>query len=52
VLSVRVLGVSFSSLMRNQIGTPEGFSLLALIALLFVVNVILIELVTHQKMDY
>jgi hypothetical protein len=52
VLSVRFLGVPFSVLARNQVGTPEGFLLLVLIALLFVVNVILIELVTHQKMDY
>jgi hypothetical protein len=51
-LSVRFLGIPFTALMRNQIGTPEGFTLLVLIAMLFVVNVILIELVTHQKMDY
>jgi hypothetical protein len=51
-LSVRFLGLSFADLMRNQIGTPEGFMLLMLISMLFVVNVILIELVTHQKMDY
>jgi competence protein ComGC len=48
----RSLGLSLPTLMRNQLGTPEGFTLLALIVLLFVVNVILIELVTHQKMDY
>jgi hypothetical protein len=52
VLSVRILGIPFSVLVRNQIGTPEGFSLFVLIVLLFVVNVILIEFVTHQKMDY
>jgi hypothetical protein len=51
-LSVRFLGISFPALIRNQIGTPEGFTLLVLIVLLFAVNVILIELVTHQKMDY
>ncbi|MDR2770542.1 MAG: hypothetical protein LBB57_00730 [Clostridiales Family XIII bacterium] len=51
-LSVRILGLSFPALLRNQLATPEGFTLLVLIAMLFVVNVILIELVTHQKMDY
>jgi hypothetical protein len=51
-LSVRFLDVSFPALVRNQLGTPEGFVLLVLIAMLFFVNVILIELVTHQKMDY
>ncbi|MDR2089466.1 MAG: hypothetical protein LBP73_08935 [Clostridiales Family XIII bacterium] len=51
-ISVRFLDLSFPALMRNQLGTPEGFTLLVLIAMLFVVNVILIELVTHQKMDY
>jgi hypothetical protein len=52
MLSVRFLGISFPALMRNQLGTPEGFVLLVLIAMLFVVNVILIELVTHRKLDY
>jgi uncharacterized phage infection (PIP) family protein YhgE len=51
-LSARFLGLPLPSIIRNQIGTPEGFTLLMLIVLLFVVNVILIELVTHQKMDY
>jgi hypothetical protein len=52
LVSMRFLGLSFPDLMRNQLGTPEGFTLLVLIAMLFVVNVILIEMVTHQKMDY
>jgi hypothetical protein len=52
VLSVRILGIPFPSLMRNQLGTPEGFTLLVIVAMLFVLNLILIELVTHQKMDY
>jgi competence protein ComGC len=51
-LSTRFLDLPLSVLMRNQLGTPEGFTLLVLIILLFVANVILIELVTHQKMDY
>ncbi|MDR2295975.1 MAG: hypothetical protein LBD95_04175 [Clostridiales Family XIII bacterium] len=52
VLSMRFLGLSLPALLRNQLATSEGFTLLALIAMLFVVNVILLELVTHQKMDY
>ncbi|MDR2132368.1 MAG: hypothetical protein LBP30_03370 [Clostridiales Family XIII bacterium] len=51
-IAVRFLGLSFPELLRNQLGTSEGFALLILIALLFVVNVILIELVMHRKMDY
>jgi hypothetical protein len=52
ILSVRILDIPFPSLMRNQLGTPEGFTLLVIVAMLFVLNLILIELVTHQKMDY
>ncbi|MDR2356215.1 MAG: hypothetical protein LBE16_08485 [Clostridiales Family XIII bacterium] len=52
VLSIRFLGLSFPELLRNQLGTPAGFTLLVLIAMFFVVNVILIELATHRKLDY
>jgi hypothetical protein len=52
LLSVRFLGLPFHILVRNQFGTPEGFMLFVLIAGLFVVNLILIELVMNQKMDY
>jgi hypothetical protein len=52
LLSVRFLGLPLHTLVRNQLGTPEGFTLLVLIAMLFVVNLILIELVMNQKMDY
>jgi hypothetical protein len=52
LLSVRFLGLPLRTLVRNQLGTPEGFMLLVLIAVLFVVNLILLEFVMNQKMDY
>jgi hypothetical protein len=51
-LSTRFLGMPLPLFLKNQIGTPEGFMLLTVAAFLFFVNVVLIELVTHQKMDY
>jgi hypothetical protein len=52
LLAVRFLGMTFAALVKNQIGTPEGFMLFMLIILLFFINFVLIELVTNQKMDY
>jgi hypothetical protein len=51
-LSVRFLGIPAALFVKNQVGTPEGFVLLSLIVFLFFVNLVLIELVTRQKMDY
>jgi hypothetical protein len=52
LLSIGFLDIPLSAFVRNQIGTPEGFLLLALSVFLYFVNVVLIELATHQKMDY
>jgi hypothetical protein len=51
-LSVRFLDIPLGTFLKNQIGTPEGFLLLTVMLLLFFTNVIIIELVTHQKLDY
>ncbi|MDR1136319.1 MAG: hypothetical protein LBL49_09120 [Clostridiales Family XIII bacterium] len=52
LLAVHFLGMTPATLMRNQIGTPEGFMLFVVIIFLFFINIVLIELVTNQKMDY
>ena len=51
-LSVRFIGISLSGFVKNQFGTPEGFMLFFLVAFLFIGNLVLIEAVISQKMDF
>ncbi|MDR1571632.1 MAG: hypothetical protein LBS32_03820 [Clostridiales Family XIII bacterium] len=51
-MSTRFLGMPLAQFMKNQLGTPEGFMLLALIVFLFFVNMMLVELATNQKLDF
>jgi hypothetical protein len=52
LLAVRFLGMPLAALLKNQIGTPGGFTLFMMIVLLFFVNMALIEVATNQKLDF
>lgn len=52
LLSVRYLELSPAQFLKNQIGTPEGFTLLLSIVLLFLINWAVLELVNNQKFDF
>lgn len=52
LLSVQYLELSPAQFLKNQVGTPEGFTLLLSILLLFLVNWAILELVNNQKFDY
>lgn len=52
VMSVHYLGISTSQFIENQMYTSQGFLLMLLITFLFLVNLILIEIVSNQRFDY
>ena len=51
-MAVRYLGLSTSTLVRNQIATPEGLLFLTLGLMLFIGNLAALELLRNQKIDY
>lgn len=51
-VSVGLLGVSPLRFFRNQFMTPEGFGLFTLSAFLFVLNIMLLEVMTNRKLDF
>jgi hypothetical protein len=51
-MAVKYMGVPMQSLIRSQLGTEEGFMLFFVILLLFVFNLMLVEAVSSQKMDF
>jgi len=51
-LSLYYLEMSPKQFLENQIGTPEGLLLLLGNAFLFIVNLAVLEVVNHQKLDF
>lgn len=51
-LSLYYLEMSPGQFLDNQIGTPEGLLLLLGNAFLFIVNLAVLEVVNHQKLDF
>ncbi|GAB1475694.1 hypothetical protein MASR2M70_05260 [Bacillota bacterium] len=52
LMSVKYLDVPLSQFIRNQFATPEGLILVYFIALLFVGNIAILQLVTNRRFDY
>ncbi|MCL1982762.1 MAG: hypothetical protein FWG53_06740 [Clostridiales bacterium] len=51
-MSVRQVGISLERYIYNQIFTAQGFMMFTAAVLLFVMNLVLLELVNNQQFDY
>ncbi|MCL1810060.1 MAG: hypothetical protein FWG42_09900 [Clostridiales bacterium] len=51
-MSVRQVGISLERYIYNQIFTAQGFMMFTAAVLLFVLNLVLLELVNNQQFDY
>jgi len=52
LISVKYVGLSWTEYFHNQFGTPEGFMLLLVIIVMFLINIIIIEVVNNQRFDF
>jgi|GEM_PF-442552 len=52
VVSIGMLGLSPGRFFRNQFMTPEGFALISFTIFLFLLNIVLVEVVTNRKLDF
>ncbi|MDR1028356.1 MAG: hypothetical protein LBL63_02935, partial [Clostridiales Family XIII bacterium] len=51
-VSVRFLGLGIGRFFRNQFMTAEGFGFFSFIAFLFMLNIVLLEIITNRKLDF
>jgi hypothetical protein len=51
-VSVGMLGLTPARFLRNQFLTAEGFGLFCFTVFLFMVNIVLLEVVTNKKLDF
>ena len=52
LVSVGFLDLTFMQYLRNQFFTPEGAGLFVIILFLFILNLVLLEIITNRKLDY
>lgn len=50
--SVGFLDLTFMQFIRNQFFSPEGAGLFVIIVFLFILNLVLLEVITNRKLDY
>ena len=50
--SIGFLDLSLMQYLRHQFCTPEGVGLFAVIFLLFILNLVLLEIITNRKLDF
>jgi hypothetical protein len=51
-ISVRFMGLGIGRFFKNQFMTAEGFGLFGFIVFLFMLNIVLLEVVTNKKLDF
>ncbi|MDR2156319.1 MAG: hypothetical protein LBO81_00855 [Clostridiales Family XIII bacterium] len=51
-VSIRLLGLGFSGFFRNQFMTAGGFGFFSVITFLFMLNIVLLEIITNKKLDF
>jgi len=51
-MSVKYLNMPFGQFLKNQFYTEQGFLLILVIVLLFLVNIALIEIINNQRFDF
>lgn len=52
LLAVRYLDLPLSRFISNQVGTPEGMTMLLAVSFLFILNVALLEVISSQRFDF
>lgn len=52
LISVKYVGLPWKEYLHNQFGTSEGFVLLLVISVMFLINIVIIEVVNNQKFDF
>jgi hypothetical protein len=51
-VSVNMLGLGIERFIRNQFMTAEGFGFFSVTAFLFMLNIVLLEIITNRKLDF
>ncbi len=52
LISIKYVGLPWNEYLRNQFGTSQGFMLILAILVMFLVNIIIVEVVNNQKFDF
>lgn len=52
VISLKYIGISLQTFLKNQLFTKEGFLFFTVSGVMFLMNIVLMEMVSRQKFDY
>lgn len=52
VISLKYIGISLQTFFKNQLFTKEGFLFFTVSGVMFLMNIVLMEMVSRQKFDY